>query len=367
MSSENTRQRIAAEAARLIVLRHEPEIHRARIRAAQRVAPGQQHADDLPTAREVREQAQELAQRREHRRRVDKLHEMRLESLRLMRLLREFQPRLTGSVLTGQDDGRHEIELQLFADHVDEVGRVLAGQQIEHDVDRRPKHGAPRALATLVAWVQRFNVRLQVYDTRLASASWKNPVTSRDVPRATAEELEQLLVGSEPREPRQADVAEAETAADRFLAYRILLEPLEQVREHPGRHPEGDALYHSLQVYHLAREELPYDEEFLLAALLHDVGKAIDPKDHVAAGLEALDGLITPRTAWLIEHHAEAQQLHQGTLGVRSRRRLEASEDFEELVLLAQCDRRGRQRGVRVSDLHDALDEIRQLDEMYGD
>ena len=68
-------------------------------------------------------------------------------------------------------------------------------------------------------------------------------------------------------------------------------------------HPEGDALYHSLQVFDLARDELAYDEEFLAAALLHDVGKAIDPADHVAAGLEALDGFITERTAWLIEHH----------------------------------------------------------------
>ena len=56
-------------------------------------------------------------------------------------------------------------------------------------------------------------------------------------------------------------------------------------------------LYHSLQVFELAREALPYDEEFLLAALLHDVGKAIDARDHVAAGLEALDGHITPRRA----------------------------------------------------------------------
>jgi len=41
-------------------------------------------------------------------------------------------------------------------------------------------------------------------------------------------------------------------------------------------------------VFDLARDQLPYDEEFLLAALLHDVGKGIDPHDHVAAGLEAL-------------------------------------------------------------------------------
>jgi len=41
------------------------------------------------------------------------------------------------------------------------------------------------------------------------------------------------------------------------------------VEQPPQYHPEGDALYHSLQVFELAREARPYDEEFLLAALLH--------------------------------------------------------------------------------------------------
>ena len=87
----------------------------------------------------------------------------------------------------------------------------------------------------------------------------------------------------------------------------MLLEPLEAVKQNPKYHPEGDALYHSLQVFELAREERPYDEEFLLAALLHDVGKAIDPRTTSRPRLQALEGSITERTAWLIEHHMDAQ------------------------------------------------------------
>ena len=112
--------------------------------------------------------------------------------------------------------------------------------------------------------------------------------------------------------------------------------------------PRGMCLYHSLQVFEHARERLPYDEEFLLAALLHDVGKGIDPSDHVAAGLEALEGFITERTAWMIEHHMEAQAIRDGTLGVRAHRRLRENDSYEELRLLAECDRLGRQVGVRV-------------------
>jgi HD domain-containing protein len=154
---------------------------------------------------------------------------------------------------------------------------------------------------------------------------------------------------------------------DRFRIYQLLLAPLENVRQNPKYHPEGDALYHSLQVFELARAALPYDEEFQLAALLHDVGKAIEPRDSVAAGLAALSGHITERTAWLIEHQPHAAALRDGSLGARSQRRLMASESFDDLMLLYDCDRRGRASGVAVLDLEEALEHVRQLALLYDD
>jgi predicted HD phosphohydrolase len=138
------------------------------------------------------------------------------------------------------------------------------------------------------------------------------------------------------------------------------------VKQAPKYHPEGDALYHSLQVFDLARNECPYDEEFLLAALLHDVGKGIDPDDHVATGLEALDGMITERTTWLIENHMLAHKVAEKTLGHRALCRLRESEHFDDLMLLERCDRLGRARGVEVPELDDALDYIRDLDANFG-
>jgi predicted HD phosphohydrolase len=116
-----------------------------------------------------------------------------------------------------------------------------------------------------------------------------------------------------------------------------------------------------LQVFDLACDEIPYDEEFLLAALLHDVGKAIDKERHVEAALEALEDYCTERTLWLIEHHMLAHQLRDGTLGARARRRLAEHEDYETLLLLGACDRNGRQRGVAASDLDEALEYLREL------
>ena len=112
----------------------------------------------------------------------------------------------------------------------------------------------------------------------------------------------------------------------------------------------------------LARDERPWDEEFILAALLHDVGKGIDPHDHVGAALQALDGLITPRTAWLIEHHMLAQDYKAGALGFKARKRMEASEDFDDLMLLRELDDRGRVPGAVVPTVDEALNFLRQLE-----
>jgi predicted HD phosphohydrolase len=141
--------------------------------------------------------------------------------------------------------------------------------------------------------------------------------------------------------------------------------PLENVKQSPRYHPEGDALYHSLQVYDLACDKLPYDEEFLLAALLHDVGKGIDPYDHVNAGLEAIREFVTDRTIWLIEHHMLTHKIYDGTIGARAHKRMRSNESYEELLLLGECDRNGRQTGVMTTELEDALEYIREISSTF--
>ena len=150
-------------------------------------------------------------------------------------------------------------------------------------------------------------------------------------------------------------------SVDRFKLFYELMQPLARVSQRKQTHPEGDVLYHSLQVFELAREELCYDEEFQLAALLHDVGKGVDPLNPIVAGLHLLGDSITLRTSWLIEHLPEAHRIRDGSIGVRARRRLHASEDFEELLLLGECDRAGRVAGVQVPELEEALASIAHL------
>jgi hypothetical protein len=296
------------------------------------------------------------------------LRELPIPPLRLMRLLRAYKPRLIGSTMTGHVRRGSDIDIHLFADSLAGITGVLDEEGVQYDVERKRvrKDGEERVF-THIHVQDRFSLELTVYAANLAHYVFKSSITGKPIQRASIAELEQLMAREYPELELEEAVVAAEQKVDRFQIYEMLLLPLEKVKQSPKWHPEGDALYHSLQVFDLARGALPYDEEFQLAALLHDVGKAIDPHDHVAAGLEALDGYITPRTAWLIEHHMAAHELHEGTLGHRARRRLQANESFDELVLLGQCDRRGRQTGVETPDLQEAIEELRELARMCGE
>src|SRR5437773_9388103 len=101
MQQSKLRRQIAWEAARLMYSREEAEYYRAKMKAARRICQGWVKPADLPSNREIRDQIQAFARMHEGDRRTDNLREMRIEALRLMRLLRAFRPRLIGSTLTG--------------------------------------------------------------------------------------------------------------------------------------------------------------------------------------------------------------------------------------------------------------------------
>jgi hypothetical protein len=367
MNRSKLRRQITWEAARLMYNRQESEYYRAKLKAARLIGQGWVRPADLPSNAEIRDEIQSLARLYEGDSRRDNLLAMRLAALAMMRRLAPFRPRLIGSTLTGHIREGSDVDLHVFSDTTEAVTHLLDQDGFNYSVERKQvrKHGEER-IFTHVHLAAEYPFELTIYAADKAHYVCKSSITGKAIERASIAELEQFLE----REYPGLDVNEAltENAAqvDRFQLYESLLLPLEKVTESPRWHPESDALYHSLQVFDLARNEMAYDEEFLAAALLHDVGKAIDRENHVAAGLEALDGFVTERTAWLIEHHMLAHQLLDGSLGLRARRRLEESGNFEDLVLLGECDRAGRKVGVAVPDVGETLDYLRNLGEMFG-
>jgi predicted HD phosphohydrolase len=369
MSDGKLRQAIALEAARLMYERSESEYFTAKRKAAKRLCRQSVKPEDLPSNAEIREQIQLFARLHEGERRTENLRAMRLEALRMMHLLRPFRPRLIGSVMTGHVRKGSDIDLHVFCDAPALVADVLEQAGCQFDVERKQvvKHGEARVF-THIHIHDRFNFELTVYPEDKAHYVFRSSITGKAIERASIAELEDFLAREYPDLVLDEELAAAEDASadDPYPLFRLLLLPLEKVRGSAMYHPEGDVLYHSLQVFELARDCRPYDVEFLQAALLHDIGKGLDPANHVEAGLEALDGLITERTHFFIAHHMDAHLYRQGKLGARLRRQLESSPDFEDLLLLEECDNAGRVSGAIVGTVDEALDYLRETERENG-
>ena len=366
MSKSKLRRQIAVTAARMMYERQESEYFRAKMKAARRTCKGRVKPADLPSNAEIRDEIQQMARMLEGQSRFDNLRQMRVAALRLMRILHNFRPRLIGSVLTGHVRKGSDIDIHVFSDQLHSITGELDFHGMRYEVHRKQvrKNGECTVYRHIKIFDE-YEFELTCYDMSKVSYGFKSSITGKTIERASIAELEQFLDKEYPDLDLEQAVEQASESVDRFQLYYSLLLPLENVKQNPQYHPEGDALYHSLQVYDLACDNVPYDEEFLLAALLHDVGKGINPGDHVAAGLEALEGFVTPRTQWLIANHMLAHKINDQTIGSRQHRRLRENDNYHDLVLLGECDRGGRNVGVPTTDLEEALDYIRSISEQY--
>jgi len=364
MRDPKIRRHIAVAAARLMYAREESEYYTAKRKAAAQLGVNFRHDPRvLPSNREIRDEIQALALLQEGPARGHELAEMRLAALRMMQLLTGFHPRLIGSVATGHVRQGSDIDIHVFCANDSSLTHLLEMHGYTCAVERKRirKHNEERVF-THIHVHDRFPFELTVYAPELRHYVFKSSITGRPIERLSTAQLMQLIT----REHPAADLAHSfdePPRADPFVLWPLLLAPLADVQQSPVMHPEGDALYHSLQAFELARDEAPYDEELITAALLHDVGKAIDPQDHVAAGLEALEGTLTQREEFLVRHHMDAQALQAGTLGAKLAQRLRVSEWYEDLLLLREIDDEARQRGVVVCSVEQALEHLRRLAE----
>ena len=219
------------------------------------------------------------------------------------------------------------------------------------------KHGESRVF-THIHVHDRFNFELTVYAEDKAHYVFKSSITGKAIERASIRELEELLAAEYPDLDLDGELEAAEAVRPiRTRCFGCCCCRLENVQGSAVYHPEGDVLYHSLQVFELARDRRPYDEEFLLAALLHDVGKGLDRSRHVEAALDVLEGLITERTRFLIEHHMHAHDYRAGTLGGTAAAQAGGVAGLRGLDAAARVRRRrpragsGRRHGGRGAEL----------------
>jgi hypothetical protein len=130
---------------------------------------------------------------------VEMLFSLRLAALEAMRCLREFEPRLVGSVLAGTATEHSSIELHLFADRPESVTIKLMDSGIPHDIgEKRVRMNAERTLAypQVLFEMSEQAIEATVFPLDGIRQAPVSPVDGRPMKRADLAEVEALIGSS---------------------------------------------------------------------------------------------------------------------------------------------------------------------------
>ena len=153
---------------------------------------------------------------------------------------------------------------------------------------------------------------------------------------------------------------------DRFDKIAALVRPLAAVRLDATYYHVATLLDFTLLSFSYVEQRRPFDEELLTASLLVEAGRVIDRRRAIEAILDAADGLVSPRTVWLIEMRNAATAYSAGTLGHRARHRLVAHADFDDVMLLAEAVRAEDAGEMNHRSLDQAVERLRALSSACG-
>ena len=134
----------------------------------------------------------ELYQGEAHPERIAQLRRVALDA---MRALEQFNPYLTGPVLTGLAGPYAEVDLQLFPDSAKDVEIFLLDRNIAFGTQERQRFTGDRARAVSVLsldW-QGAPLRLSVFDPRDERVALKTSPAGRVMDRAGIAEVGELL------------------------------------------------------------------------------------------------------------------------------------------------------------------------------
>ncbi len=192
--ADELRRTLALEAARIMSEQGIDDYLLAKRKAAERFGVGD--ASVLPKNTEI-----EAALAEHHRlfgagNHQDALAKLRRVALQAMQLLKEFQPRLVGPVLTGTASEHSEINLHLFADQPESVSMRLMENGIPYDVAERRLRYEPTRVISYPAF--RFIAGRQPIDAVVfpidgIRQSPASPVDGKPMRRGALSDVEDLL------------------------------------------------------------------------------------------------------------------------------------------------------------------------------
>lgn len=203
------REQVAFEAARLMVRHGLQDVQLARQRAARQLGitdeasqPAnmqvQQHLYEYQRLFRGDQQAAELRQRRE-------------AALQAMEFLRQFEPRLVGSVLDGSADAGAPVQLHVFCEDAEAFARFLLDERLPAElaecrlrVERTQRRNYPQW--SLLADGLRFEIA--VLPPALLRQPPLSDIDDKPMARATPAILRRLLDGSDAN-PQRGDQRDA--------------------------------------------------------------------------------------------------------------------------------------------------------------
>jgi hypothetical protein len=187
------RSRIAHYAARLMAEDGIEDYALAKRKAARQA--GTPDTRELPTNEEIDEALKtyhQIYQQDEHR---DRLRTLRATALRAMRELAQFNPYLTGSVLSGNAGKYADINLQLYTDSAKAVELYLIDRRIPYRTAQSRLYCGAEPLTAPVYTVSDNDteIELTVLTPRELRGNVRTSLEGKNIERAKLPAVEQLL------------------------------------------------------------------------------------------------------------------------------------------------------------------------------
>ncbi len=194
--SFQARVRIADLAARFIAEHGIQDYGLAKRKAARQL--GAPDTRELPGNQEIEAELhayRALYQADEH---AERVRELRQAALEMMRLLERFHPYLAGPVLSGTAGPYAEIELQVFPESSKELELFFLDRDVNFEITDTRRYAGDRPHDASILRVERggLHFRIAVHDPRDERLSLRKSTAGRTIERATAAEVEALILGN---------------------------------------------------------------------------------------------------------------------------------------------------------------------------
>jgi hypothetical protein len=191
---QQTRQKVAAEAARIIATEGQHNYHSAKKKAAERIGVSDRLA--LPSNIEVKDALrtyQELYGGAAHQENIERL---RQTAIKAMQLLDAFNPRLVGAVLDGTANAHSRVALHVFAESVESVILFFLERDVPFNQEQRQirwHNGEHRTVPLILSELDGQVVELAVFNEVDLRQAPPSPIDGKPQQRAALHEVEYLL------------------------------------------------------------------------------------------------------------------------------------------------------------------------------